>query len=81
VEQERFCSRVVLRQSPRSQPDYVTRLFLSVGSSEESGNLWKHSECERGDLGVGGERLGWCGSKDIDRGCPPEQYGQHMLEE
>ena len=56
TEQERLCSRVVLRQSPRSQPDYVTRWFLSAGSSVKSGNVWRHSGCERGDLGVGGER-------------------------
>ncbi len=80
TEQERLCSGVVLRQSPGSQPDYVMRWILPVGSSEGSGNVWKHSERERGDLGVGGERLEWCRSEDIDRGCPLEQYGQHMLE-
>ena len=71
AEQERLCSRVVLRQSPRPQPDYVTRRFLSVGSSEESGNVWKHSECERGDLGVRGERLEWCSR---------QERGEHISE-
>ena len=81
AEDERLCNWVVVRQPPRSQPDDVTRRFLSVGGCEEFGTVWKRSKCERGDLGVGGERLKWCRSKDIDRGCPPEQYGQQMLKE
>ena len=75
AEQEGLCLRVVLNQSPRSQPEDILCRFLPVGSNEKSGNVWRHSECERGDLGVGGERLEWRRSEDIDRGCPSEQYG------
>ena len=71
AEQERLCSPVVVRQSPRLQPDYVMCWFLSVGNSEESGNVWKHSECERGDLGVRGERLEWCSR---------QERGEHISE-
>ena len=73
AEQEGLGSRIVLGQSPRSQPEDILCRFLPAGSSEKSGNVWKHSECERGDLGVGGEGLEWCRSEDIDRGCPSEQ--------
>ena len=80
AEDERLCNWVVVRQPPGSQSDDVTRRFLSVGGCEEFGILWKCSKCERGDLGVGAERLKWCRSKDIDRGCPSEQHGQQVLE-
>ena len=75
AEQEELCLRVVLGQSPRSQPEDILCRFLLVGSSEKSGDVWRHSECERGDLGVGGEGLERRRSEDIDRGCPSEQYG------
>jgi len=62
AEQEGLGSRVIVRQSPWPQADCVTCRFLSVGSGEEAGNVWNTSECEGGDLGVGGQRLEWRGS-------------------
>jgi hypothetical protein len=73
AEHERLCSWVVLSQSQGPQAEYKMRRFLSDGSREDFGHAGKHSECERGDLGMGRERLEWCRSQDIDCGCPAEQ--------
>jgi len=43
--------------------------------------MWRFSELEGGDLRVGGERPERGRSKDIDRGCPLKQGGQHTPKE
>lgn len=72
TEQERCCSRIVLCYPPGPQPDDIICLLLSVGRSKKVGHVRGYWECERGDLGVRGERSEWCRGKDIDRGYPSE---------